>query len=40
MFTPPEVIEPVANELLVALAAEAPKPEKKNFGVATSGKRG
>jgi hypothetical protein len=40
MFKPPAVIEPVANELLVALAAEAPKPEKKDSGVATTGKRG
>jgi hypothetical protein len=40
MFTPPDVIEPVAKELLVALAAEAPKPEKKNSGVATTASRG
>ncbi len=40
MFAPPDVIEPVAKGLLVALAAEAPKPEKKNFKVATTGKRG
>jgi len=32
MFKPPAVIEPVANELLVALAAEAPKHEKKQPG--------
>jgi hypothetical protein len=29
MFAPPERIEPVAKELLLAPAAEAPKPEKK-----------
>jgi putative DNA primase/helicase len=29
MFAPPERIETVAKELLLALAAEAPKPEKK-----------
>jgi len=40
MFTPPEVIEPVANELLVALAAQAPKPEKRKFGSTTTASRG
>jgi hypothetical protein len=29
MFAPPDRIEPVAKELLLALAAEAPKPQKK-----------
>lgn len=40
MFRPSDVIEPVAKELLVALAAEAPKPGKKNSGVATTATRG
>ena len=32
VFKPPAVIEVVAKELLVALAADAPKPEKRNSG--------
>ncbi len=40
MFKPPAVIKPVAKELLVALAADAPKPEKKNSGSRKSGTRG
>ncbi len=40
MFRPPDVIEPVAKGLLVALAAEALKPEKKNSASKTSFTRG
>jgi hypothetical protein len=40
MFKPPAVIEPVAKELLVALAADAPKPEKRNSGATETGTGG
>lgn len=40
MFAPPEVIEPVAKELLAALAAETPKPEKRKSGAAATSTRG
>lgn len=40
MFAPPAVIEPVAKELLVALAAEGPKHDKKKSPAATTGTRG
>jgi hypothetical protein len=40
MFTPPDVIEPVAKELLLALASEAPKPEGRKSGATATKTRG
>jgi hypothetical protein len=40
MFVPPERIEAVSKELLAALAAEAPKPEKRNSGSTAAKCRG
>ena len=41
MFKPPEVIEPVAKDLLVSLASKAPKPQKKSSpGSTATGTRG
>ena len=40
MFKPPAVIEPVTKELLVALAAEVPKPNKKSSGSKATGTQG